>query len=488
LGLNYFNYNAPRDVNNDNFTDITLQERFSLFNKWTFDRNDNLPASLAIRFLTENRWGGEMQWDRNFRGSGSIYGESIDTRRAEVIGQYAISKEIVSEVSYNFHHQDSYYGTTQYNGRQHTAFGQVRWSRQTGRHQWLAGLPYRLIHYDDNTTATEKENGVNAPSLQTMAGIFVQNEYGFSNNFSVLSGLRYEYTNVQGGVWAPRLAIKWQPATNQTFRLSGGNGFRVVNLFTEDHAALSGFRQVVIKSELKPEKSWNVNTNYSAQLHTSSGMINLDVSGFYTWFNNRIIPDYDTDPQKIIYDNLDGTAISRGFSANIDWIQQNGLRAGAGFTFMDVFANERNENGVKEKTPQIYAPKWSGTYSISYPIKKWNTSLDLTGTFSGPMRLPVFPNDFRPEYSPWYTLLNLQVTKRFNHVEFYLSGKNLLNFLPRNPILHPDDPFDTPGGKYWLANGNPNPLTNPNGYSFDPSYNYAPMQGMRILLGFRVSF
>jgi outer membrane receptor for ferrienterochelin and colicins len=121
------------------------------------------------------------------------------------------------------------------------------------------------------------------------------------------------------------------------------------------------------------------------------------------------------------------------------------------------------------------------------PIKKWATYIDLTGTFTGPMRLPVFPNDFRPEFSPWYSLLNLQVTKRFNHVELYVSGKNLLNFVPADPILHPDDPFDRPGGRYWLADGTPNPVTNPNGFSFDPTYNYAPMQGIRLLIGCRVA-
>jgi outer membrane receptor for ferrienterochelin and colicins len=103
------------------------------------------------------------------------------------------------------------------------------------------------------------------------------------------------------------------------------------------------------------------------------------------------------------------------------------------------------------------------------------------------MRLPVFPEDFRPENSPWYTLLNLQATRRFGgNVEVYVSGKNLLNFLPRNPILHPDDPFDRPGGRYWLADGNPNPVTNPNGFTFDPTYNYAPMQGFRLMLGVRL--
>lgn len=31
LGLNYYNYNNPIDNNNDNFTDVTLQERISIF-------------------------------------------------------------------------------------------------------------------------------------------------------------------------------------------------------------------------------------------------------------------------------------------------------------------------------------------------------------------------------------------------------------------------------------------------------------------------
>jgi len=68
-----------------------------------------------------------------------------------------------------------------------------------------------------------------------------------------------------------------------------------------------------------------------------------------------------------------------------------------------------------------------------------------------------------------------------------LSAKNLLNFIPKNPILHPDDPFDRPGGKYWQHDGSPNQVTNPNGFTFDPSYNYAPMQGLRVLIGVRFS-
>jgi outer membrane receptor for ferrienterochelin and colicins len=487
IGFNVFRFNNPLDVNNDNFTDLTLQTRYSLFNKWSFDRKNNLPASFAVRLLSENRWGGELQWTPAFKGGDSIYGESIDTRRVEWIGQYGITKNVLAEASYNYHWQDSYYGQTWYKGMQHTGFAQLRWTKQKGKNNWSAGIPFRYIHYDDNTPATLGTGGTNRPSVQTMVAAFAQNEYSISKKLTIMPGLRYEHTNLQGGVAAPRLALKWKPDGRQTFRLSGGNGFRIVNLFTEDHAAISGFREVVIAENLKPERSWNINANYATQINAGKSLINIDASAFYTWFVNRIIPDYDTDPQKIIYANLEGGAISRGLSANIDWVAPNGIRATAGITYMDVYVRETDDDGKMVKNRQVYAPEWSGTYLLSVPVKKWSATFDLTGTFTGPMRLPVFPNDFRPEYSPWYTLLNLQATKRFGrHVEIYVSGKNLLNFLPRNPILHPDDPFDRPGGRYWLADGSPNPVTNPNGFTFDPSYNYAPMQGFRLMLGVRL--
>ena len=52
--------------------------------------------------------------------------------------------------------------------------------------------------------------------------------------------------------------------------------------------------------------------------------------------------------------------------------------------------------------------------------------------------------------------------------------KNLFNFTPKDPILRPFDPFDKDTG-----------TNNPNGYEFEPSYGYAPMQKIRGFLGIR---
>jgi len=478
IGINGFLYDHKHDVNGDNFTDVTQQKRIALFNKWIFQRKGGRAASLALRFLHENRWGGELNWTPKWRGTDSIYGESINTDRVEVIGKYDLpiyQQRVQLEYSYNYHKQDSYYGTMPYGAKQHTAFAQLRIDKRLDRHELFAGLPFRYLYYDDNTPGTADARLKNAPMRTYLPGIFLQDEIDMGI-LTTLLGLRYEHHNEHGSIWSPRVSFKYAASNQHTIRWSTGNGFRVVNLFTEDHAALTGARQVVIGESLKPEQSWNTNINYTGIFQGKGAAIALDASIFYTYFTNKIVADYLTDPQLIIYDNLDGHAVSRGFTLNTDVQLQNRLKLMAGVTLMDVYESAKDSLNQRVKIPQLFAPRFSGTFTLSYSFPAPQLTIDLTGKVAGPMHLPVVPNDYRPAISPLYTLMNFQVTKKFSdRLEVYTAVKNLLNFLPKDPILRPFDPFD----KYLH-------IDNPNGYTFDPSYNYAPVQGIKALLGVRM--
>ena len=148
LGVNGFYFNTIHDINHDGFTDVTLQKRISLFNKWNFERKSGKPFSIAARYISENRWGGQTTWTPHFRGTDSIYGESINTNRAEIIGVYGFpirKQNIRLEYSYNFHHQNSYYGTLKYLASQQIAFAQLLWDKTFGKHSLLFGVPFRFV-------------------------------------------------------------------------------------------------------------------------------------------------------------------------------------------------------------------------------------------------------------------------------------------------------------------------------------------------------
>jgi len=477
LGINYFNFHNRLDINGDNFTDVTQQDRISMFNKWNFKRKNDQIASLAARYVYEDRWGGEMNWAPPWRGTDSIYGESIYTNRIEFLGRYQIpvkNRRVMMDGSWNLHNQNSVYGTTVYLGKQEVAFSQLTTDLPLGaRHDALLGVALRYTKYDDNTPATTSINGLeNLPSKVWLPGIFLQDEIELNDKNILLLGLRYDYNSVHGNIFTPRISWKWAKNAQHILRLTAGSGYRVANIFTEDHAALTGAREIVIAENLLPERSWNANLNYVRKFFPKrAGFIGLDGSLFFTYFSNQILPDFNTDPNKIIFANLDGYGISTGVSLNLDFNFLNGLKIIAGATAMDVY---RVENG--ERMQQLFAPPFSGTWTMSYMIPKWKLSLDYTGNLNSPMRLPILPNDPRSEQSPWFSIHNVQLTKPLNNgVEVYAGVKNLFGFFPREEvILRAFDPFD----KQIDVN-------NPHGLTFDPNYNYAPMQRQRVLLGIR---
>lgn len=485
LGINHFNYSTPIDHNNDGFTDVTLQERISFFNKWSFQRKNNRVFNIAGRYVYEDRWGGQMNYDRSFRGGDSVYAESIYTSRWEAFGTYQLPvKENISlQISANGHTQNSAYGKTLFNAQQNVFFSQLLWNKSLGSHDITLGTPFRYTYYDDNTVVTA------APDAQTVTvlpGIFAQDEITLSSQNKLLLGMRYDYHSVHGNIFTPRVNYKWNSADKTTvLRIGAGNGYRVANIFTEDHAALTGSRKVIFEEAIRPEQSWNGNINLVKSKQVRNSHIEFDISAFHTRFSNKIIADYLTDANKVIYRNLNGYAVSQGLSANLNLNIGNTWQINAGSTFMDVFSVQ---NSKKER--QLFTEKFTGTWGISCKLKKIKMVIDYTGNVYSPMKLPLLgPLDPRPEYSPWWSIQNIQATRKLGkQFEVYGGVKNLLNWTPGKNlpflIARANDPFD----KNVQTDSSGQPVAtseNPYAMTFDPSYVYGPNQGIRGFLGVR---
>ena len=476
MGIHYYNYSNPIDNNGDGFTDLTLQDRLSIFNKFNF--GDNL--SVATRFVYEDRWGGQMNWAPKYRGGDQVYGESIYTARIEAFGKYQFNSNLSLQFSFNDHNQNSVYGTTLFNAKQSIGFGQMIWNKTLSKNDLLIGLAYRYTYYDDDTSAVYNNNA----GVTHLPGVFVQNETKIDAYNTLLLGLRYDHNSIHGNILTPRINYKINNLDKSAiFRLSAGTGYRVAQVFTEDHAALTGAREVVFVDELEPEKSWNINLNYVKTFYFKEGVIfDIDFSLFHTFFSNKIIPDYDTNPNKIIYDNLDGSSISTGASLNANLVNQNGVRINLGATYIDTYAEAA---GVK--TRPYLTERFQGVWKIE---KKWypsNLTFDLTGTTTGPLKLPTLSAlDPRPSMSETFNIVNIQLTKNWGGAfETFGGVKNILNFTPPdNSISRAFDPFD----KQVTFDGSGNALqtaNNPYALTFDPTYVYASNQGIRFFVGLR---
>lgn len=265
--------------------------------------------------------------------------------------------------------------------------------------------------------------------------------------------------------------MKYRPSERTTVRVSGGTGFRVVNVFTEDHAALTGSREVVFTENLKPERSRSMTASVEHIIYFGSNPMTIGMDGFFTRFSNKIIPDYDLDPDLIVYENLDGHSVTRGASVSID---QNftsiPLNYNAGFTLMDVYTSENNE-----RRALTYAPAYTGNLGVTYRFR-WRLSLDYTANLTGPKRMPDnYVEDYgRDRWSPAHAIHDLKLTKEFTDVnspqgvglEAYFSAGNLFDYTQDSPLVGAETPFSP---------------------DFDTIYTWGPVVGRTLALGVRLN-
>lgn len=486
VGVDYAYVNDFHDEVVDGFGDVVGTDRVSVFTKWSKAEKDGRPFFLAAKYLFEDRHNGVFDYlnDRAYkqiRGSNSIYGESIFTNRFEFFGTYPMpfSPHLKLDFSFSHHDQDSYYGSAHYLAQQRIGYVNLLWDKTLGKNNFIAGTTFRHQFYDDSTIATQS-NGKNKPDHQIIPGVFAQNEWGPNESFSLLLGARLDQYAGHGPIFAPRLNVKYKTSDWSTLRLNVGTGFRIVNLFTEDHAFVTGQREVELAEALSPERSWNVSLNFNQIHNLMGGQGTLDLDVFYTYFNNKIIPEYEV-PGKIIYSNSDGHAISRGLSFSFAQNFIFPLSFNLGITVQYVTQTERNEDGLFEKTAIEFAPRFSSNGTLNYRWRKKGLMAAWTFNLTGPMYLPkVFDLDengnplstARPTKSETWSRHTIQLTKSFkkSKMEIYGGVENIFNYRqPISPLVGINDPKAPVGFSPY----------------FDTVYAYAPLSGREFYLGVR---
>lgn len=490
-GINHAFIHHFEDQNEDGFGDEANLDRVGLFTKWNLQRPEGRRFSLAARYYYEDRRNGVKSYlhdraYRTLRGSDSIYGESIYTHRTELFGSWELPgrQNLRLDFSGSYHHQDSYYGADHYLAEQVTGFTNFLWPEQVGKHGLLLGATARYQYYDDNTAATENlgnPHSKNLPDRQYIPGVFVQDEWALHEHLTLLSGMRLDYYSHHGFIPAPRLNVKWKPAEWTTLRANFGSGFRIVNLFTEDHAFITGQRSVEIVEELHPERSWNGTLSLNHVFTLAKGQGTVDFDAFYTYFINKITPDYN-QAGKIIYANSGGYAQSRGLGASFQYFFDFPLAFTLAATVQKVTQTEPDAQGQLETTPIEFAPQYSANGSVNYELEQAKLVFAYTMTLTGPMALPELHDlnpatgdplpEPRPVRSPVFSLHNVQVTKALpkQRLEVFGGIQNLLNSLqPLSPLVGYNDPAFASGFSPW----------------FDTSYSYGNLRGRKLYLGLR---
>jgi len=441
------------DRDKDDFLDLPLLTRYMIMNKWKAGRENDWgwSSEIAVRFLNENRVGGQKFFDPvEHKGSSTIYGNTVKLSQPEMWAKTNYRFNDVHRLTLylsGFHQsQRSFFGSLSYKAKQTNVFINMQHEfKYTANHTLKSGISFKHLELDENIIFTDniinRNYDGNYSRSENILGLFTENTMSFfKGKLTWIAGIRADNHNSFGWNITPRTLLKYDPTPKLTIRANIGTGWRTVNFFSENIGLLASSRDIVFIETLKPEKALNMGINITQKFEKAnvSGYISMDY--YRTNFQNQVFPDYDTDPTKAFVKNFTGKSVSNGFQTDLFIKLYKRYEFKAGYNFLDVY---RINNGNKEVLP--FNPRHKVLTTFSYKPVSNKFHADVNIHWFGEQRLPDTKSNpvayQRPDYSQDYTTVNAQFTYIFKNFEVYTGCENIFNFRQNQPIISWQNPF-----------------------------------------------
>lgn len=465
------------DGDDDNFLDLPLLTRYMIFNKWKYgnDKEWGWNSSIGIRFLNEQRIGGESHFDaERDLGSTSIYGQSVRMKQPEIMTKtgYRMNDKhnIVLLASAFQQHQNSFFGTAGYDARQTNFYGNIQYELNHKNYDVKTGISYRHLSLNEDITFTDtflqRTYDGQHQRMENIPGVFTESTMRFlDDKLTWIAGIRADHHNEFGVKVTPRTLLKYDIAPKTILRANVGTGWRTVNLFSEHIGLLASSRDIIFTEQLQPEQAINYGINLTQNFETPNDNLQgyFSIDYYKTNFQNQVFPDFDTDPLKAIIRNFRGKSVSNGFQTDLYFNMYRRFELKTGYKYLDVYQVIGEKRRLlpfnimhKIMTSVSYKPL-SGKFHFDMNVH-WNGRQRLPDTRSNPVAYQ------RPDFSQPFTLVNAQGTYNFGNIEIYAGCENIFDFRQHQPIISWQDPFSP---------------------YFDTSSVWGPTRGREMYIGLR---
>lgn len=491
------------DDNGDSFVDMPKSHQINVANKWLWQTPEGVQVRWGWKYLQENRLGGQHGYKRDLYDEmmsdplNNLYGSNIHNRNINAylkagipIGYErtftgdmadAVQNNIAFIADYDNYLTDSYFGLNTVDVEENTFRFNATYAHYfTQRSSLNAGASFyaRMAanNYVQKSVATD--GAISQPwdfmgkSTLLEPGIFAEYTYNIEEKFSLVVGLRGDYSMMNGKYYydvkpealiTPRSHIKWNITPRTTLRASAGMGYRRQNLVTDNIWMMTTSRNIVnnVTDDMERAATFGGSLAQTFPL-ASDDQATISFDYFRTQFFNTMVFDQETADNTILMYNSDGRSFTDNYQVDFNWTPFRGFDLFATFRYTNAkMTVERDGKSYLVERP--LTSRYKGLINIQYSVRRW--VFDVTAQLNGPMRLPELDGNLdkamnKPTLSPIYPMFFAQVSYKVSNFTVYAGCENIGNFKQPHPIVGGDAPY-APGFNSSMVWG---PLTGVKGY------------------------
>lgn len=343
-------------------------------------------------------------------------------------GEWDINDENRVELSYSYDQYDkSDYllfndsDVRDYSNVQHVLRGIYTYSFFPGGHTLIVGGDYMR----DYLMSYQFEG--NGHYIQHTADVFTQIECNLDDRWHLTGGLRFDYFSQKKlSHFSPKLSLMYRIG-GWSFRGSYSGGFRAPTL-KEMYMSfdMAGIFMIYGNPDLAPESSENL----SLSAEYSWKYLNVSLSGFYNWVDNRITTVWNDALGGMQYMNMSPLQV-RGLDFSVSTRLPFGLGARLSYTYTDE-AIRAGEPLLSQTRPH------SATLKVEYgkSWKNYGFNIALSGRVLSAVTTDVYTSatdyeDTETVTYPGYTMWKLVFSQDiWRGIDLNVIVDNLFNYVP----------------------------------------------------------
>lgn len=242
-----------------------------------------------------------------------------------------------------------------------------------GKHHISSGIEYLHEYIKHYMLKDSADAQVGSTAL------YLQDEWNLSDQLNLIAGLRADYHNKYKLHLTPKLSLMYTPIKELIFRAGYSQGFRspsLKELYQAYDMGGLGWFMLYGNPDLEPETS----NQYALSVETNLGGLNVSVSGYKNFFQNKIAYQYVGDGSSDLrYVNAE-KARTMGIETIVRYRSSFGLTVTGSYGYINDYeeVNGRNTSNIRPHTVTMNA-------NYSRYFGKVKTMIGFNGRWVSPL-------------------------------------------------------------------------------------------------------